>query len=768
VNSTDRERAAGRAGLCDVIRAQAAQITDRWDETARSREPLRRGRPPILLPQLPELLDCIAEILRAPREPDAAALDPFVRAALAPLHDDVDLQSIGAEFALLRAAILATSREQLGSTVAIDDVVALDAIIDHAVAVSTGHLLAREQEARAQLHAVLQSIPEAIYVGNMQGITLANDAALEQLGYANLEELNHEIATLGEQIQTRYVDTGERIPVDDEAFVHGLRGEKFTREVRVRHLGTAEDRILRSAAAPVMVGGAVVGSVAVNTDISELKRAQEARERLLASEQNARAQAQRTLALLDTLLAASPVGIAFLDRDLRYVRINEALATINGKPVDAHLGRPVREVLPDVADAIVPILQRVIDTGEPVIGLEFSAALPADGALVRTWNAYYYPVETAGEVLGIGALVFEVTDRKRSEARLREWQQVFTNTATGVVVVDAESQRMVHVNPALAEMHGYTPDELVGKPFAELLAPEASADIEEHAAIAHAKGQHQHESVHLRADGTRLPVLANVTAVKDQSGRVVQRIGTLLDISDRKRAEEELARTASFREQFIGILGHDLRNPLNAIRASADVILMHDNLHPGQAKGVRRIIASADRMARMINDVLDFTRGRLGGGIPVQRTRANLHEVVQQTVDELHVAHPDRDFGFEATGDGWGFWDADRVAQVVSNLVGNALQHGSIAAPIRIAVCDLQQNVVVRVTNTGQSIPQTALPTLFEPFRGSVIAARRTKNQGLGLGLFIVNEIVRAHGGTIDVQSSEHATTFSVVLPRGV
>jgi signal transduction histidine kinase len=184
-------------------------------------------------------------------------------------------------------------------------------------------------------------------------------------------------------------------------------------------------------------------------------------------------------------------------------------------------------------------------------------------------------------------------------------------------------------------------------------------------------------------------------------------------------------------------------------------------------RGLSRIVRSSERMARMISDVLDFAKGRMGGGFAMQPQRVNMHELCRAVIDELHVSNPERQLQLETRGDGWGEWDPDRVAQAVSNLVGNALQHGATETPVRARLSSAGDGVLLEVTNQGEPIPPEALPHLFEPFRKVRTPSARSEQKSVGLGLWIVNEIVRGHGGTVKVRSTaKDGTTFAVWWPR--
>ncbi|HSQ66612.1 MAG TPA: HAMP domain-containing sensor histidine kinase [Polyangiaceae bacterium] len=215
-------------------------------------------------------------------------------------------------------------------------------------------------------------------------------------------------------------------------------------------------------------------------------------------------------------------------------------------------------------------------------------------------------------------------------------------------------------------------------------------------------------------------------------------------------------------DMFAAILGHDLRTPLSAIKMSAELIVRESE----DARTLRlagRILSADDRMTRMIEQLLDFARVRQGRGIELKVTSADLVEISRPVLEELGDANPQARIELSVFGDLTGNWDPDRLAQVVSNIVGNAVQHGALGSPIRVELNGTEAGVVrLRCRNSG-AIPAEALPTLFEPFKRPL--PRRTGKKGLGLGLFIAREIVHAHGGNIAVQSHD-TTTFEITLPR--
>jgi len=230
---------------------------------------------------------------------------------------------------------------------------------------------------------------------------------------------------------------------------------------------------------------------------------------------------------------------------------------------------------------------------------------------------------------------------------------------------------------------------------------------------------------------------------------------------------EELQKTVRFNEMFTGILGHDLRNPLGAILTAAQLAQNRD-ADERLSKPLSRILSSGARMAKMIDQLLDFTRVRVGGGMPLRPTPLHLGGVLRQVIDELETGHPGARIELEIAGeDDGGSWDGDRLSQVFSNLVANAIEHGEPERGVRVRL-DLNANdaVEVHVHNHG-AIAEGLLGAIFEPLTGS--KKKRDKSQGLGLGLYISCEIVKAHHGHIDVSSSpELGTSFCIRLPRSV
>ena len=234
------------------------------------------------------------------------------------------------------------------------------------------------------------------------------------------------------------------------------------------------------------------------------------------------------------------------------------------------------------------------------------------------------------------------------------------------------------------------------------------------------------------------------------------------ELADAKEALLDEQATAKLREQFIAVLGHDIRNPLGAILNGTDLVLLSNTLDAKSRTTIQRVQRSAHRIAALVDDLMDFTRGKMGGGIQLDLRHDNgLHGRLQQVVAELQSNYPERDIRSTLVLQSPLLCDGPRIAQLLSNLLKNALVHGDPAIPVIVDAQIMRDCFVIAVTNGGAPISEEKQKQLFQPyFRG----APAVEQEGLGLGLFIVSEIARSHGGVIDVTSDANGTCFRFVL----
>src|ERR1700684_3147882 len=359
-----------------------------------------------------------------------------------------------------------------------------------------------------------------------------------------------------------------------------------------------------------------------------------------------------------------------------------------------------------------------------------------------------------------------------------EYRDLFENAPCGYLTIGSDG-RISKVNATFTAWTGFPADKLSGRRLHQFLNMAGRIYYETHIApLLRMQGFFNEFALEFKpAAGERLPVIANAVERRDADGAPLFTALVVIKATDRRRYERQLVdsrselqrglaterETAELREQFIAVLGHDLRNPLAAISAGARILQRSGALKEHKELRVLDMINSTvTRMSDLIDDILDFARGRLGGGTTLTRDRRPLQPMLEQVVDELRTASPRRlietsfDFPDPILCDG------KRIGQLLSNLVGNALTHGSHDQPVRVGAATNDAIFELWVANAGNPIPESAMERLFEPFfRGDV----RDSRQGLGLGLHIASQIAQAHGGRIDVTSTPDETRFIFAMP---
>lgn len=303
-------------------------------------------------------------------------------------------------------------------------------------------------------------------------------------------------------------------------------------------------------------------------------------------------------------------------------------------------------------------------------------------------------------------------------------------------------------------------------------APEVTAKAREHAQDRFSQGftleQLVSEFRALRASVMRLWA-ARVSGLEPGMFDELIRFNETLDQALTESISWYAARLEESRDLLLGVLGHDLRSPLGAIHMSALYLLRTDGLSGAHTKAANRVLNSTLRMRQMVDDLLDFTRTRLGGGLPIAPRAADIAEVCHDVVDEMAAFHPERVLRFESSGPLDGHWDVQRLKQLLTNLVANALYHGDPATPVTVTARGEADGIVVLVHNEGPPIAPEIQHGIFEPLKRTVVqeAERREGASGLRLGLYIARQIAVAHSGSIEIASGRRdGTTFIVRLPR--
>lgn len=368
--------------------------------------------------------------------------------------------------------------------------------------------------------------------------------------------------------------------------------------------------------------------------------------------------------------------------------------------------------------------------------------------------------------------------RSSEEFPTEDLEDLYENAPCGYLSISPEG-RIVKVNRTLADWLGCSSDALVGRPFHDLLSFGGRIAFETHLApLLRLQGfVHELALDLLLPDASKVPVIANAAEKRDSEGRHVFTRLTLFKAVDRRNYERGLLdartraeaatetehETSMLREQFIAVLGHDLRNPLAALAAGAHMLSEREALSKRGEIVIKEMSASIARAGALVANLLDFARGRLGGGLTLTRDGTRpLTPFLEQVVSEMRAIAPDREILADFSNAEPVDCDPARIAQLASNLLSNAITHGDPHMPIRVEGRIEDDRFILSVSNGGVPIPAAARAQLFQPFfRGAV----RRSQQGLGLGLFIVNEIAKAHAGSMKVESTDDQTRFTFSMP---
>jgi PAS domain S-box-containing protein len=331
-------------------------------------------------------------------------------------------------------------------------------------------------------------------------------------------------------------------------------------------------------------------------------------------------------------------------------------------------------------------------------------------------------------------------------------------------------------NRGAERIKGYGADDIIGKHFSQFYSEDdvRAGKCEHELEIAARDGRFEDEGWRVRKDGSTFWANVVISAVRNGAGELLGFAKVTRDLTERERERlaraeaeavaEEMQRQQREREMFVAVLGHDLRNPLSSIDMAAHYLIRLESLPDAVLRTASRIISSCTRMKRLIDQILDFARVRYGGGIVVDRQRTNLHDICRDVMSDIELQGKADRIRFELEGPGHGSWDRDRLFQVVQNLVQNALRYAPAETQVHLKVSPNGPGVTnLCIHNEGAPIPADALPFIFDPFRR---ATAEGGNAGLGLGLYIAQQIVIAHGGDMTVESEAgKGTTFRVTLP---
>ncbi len=560
----------------------------------------------------------------------------------------------------------------------------------------------------AELNAVFESIPDAIYIGDETGIKRANKPALDMLGFNSLKELNERITELSKKINTRFVDTKEKIPPEEEGFALGLKGKKCTREVLVKDVQTNEDKILRSAAAPIKMGNKIIGAVAINSDITESKKLEEERNRLFNLEKKARLEAEQSKIRLSYLDNASIVLSSSLDYSLTLNNLAALLTPVMADwcAIDILENGEIKNV------AVSHVDKNKIQWAK-----ELSKKFPPDPNsttgvynVIRTGKSEFYS-KIPEEVLYKSAKNEEhkkVIQELGFKSAMVVPLKVHENVLGAITFVTSESERY------------YTEIDLT---FAETLANRAAVAIENS---------------------------LNYSETKKLNEKLEERV---------------LERTEEL-ESFSYSVSHDLRAPLRAIDGFSRLVLeTHSNQLDDDGKRYLSLVRkNTQQMGKLIDDLLAFSRI---GRQQINKILINMNNLIDEVISEVLNSIPEkRDINFHIDSLPKIKGDQALIKQVWFNLISNAVKFTgkNKVAEIEIGSFKQKKSVEYFVKDNGEGFDMKYADKLFGVFQ-RLHAAEQF--EGTGVGLAIVARIIKKHGGYIKGEGEAgKGAAFYFTLPK--
>lgn len=637
-----------------------------------------------------------------------------------------------------------------------------------AAALESASLYTQVRRAEENYRSIFENAVEGIFqaTAEREFITV-NPSMARILGYESPEEVMTTFTDVSSQLYVNpsLADQVTRT-LEEEGIVQGFEFEAYRKD-REKIWLSLNIRLIRDQDGKALLREGTI------EDITEHKRA----EGVLRETVRSKAE---SLALLDTILSTAPIGFAFHNRQYEFERINESLAAINGLPVDQHLGRPLREVLPDMAPVLEPLMQHVMDLDQPVIDIELIGQTPADPDQKRYWLMSFYPVRMqGGEILGVGVLVTDVTARKQAEQDLREseerYRDLFENAHDIIYTLDLEG-KFTSINKAGKQITGYSREEALDLNISQIIVPDDLVRVNDMIQRKLAgEAITAYEMDILAKDGRRVSIEVNTRLILN-GGQPAGIQGIARDVTERKHLEEQLRQSQKMEAigQLAGGVAHDFNNLLTAINGYSSLALQRNTPDERMKSYLEEIRKAGDRAANLTRQLLAFGRKQM-----LKPVALNLNDVVSD-MNRMLRRLIGEDIRFEAKLDPELTKikaDAGQIEQVLVNLVVNSRDAMPQGGTLTIETMNFEvdheyvskhlnvpagQYVMLAVSDTGCGMNLETKARIFEPF-----FTTKEKGRGTGLGLSTVYGIVKQSGGNIWVYSEPgKGTTFKVYLPQ--
>jgi PAS domain S-box-containing protein len=651
------------------------------------------------------------------------------------------------------------------------------------------------RENKQFIQRIADTSPGILYLYDLveQRNLYVNCSTGELLGYTP-----EQILEMGRSFtqQTMHPDDFARLPAHI-AQLNALRsGETLVFEYRMRHADGSwrwfwsQDAVFHRG-----TDGSLHQILGTAIDISDRKQAE-------SDLRQSEAQLQQQLAEIESIYHSAPIGLNVIDTDLRFVRINEQLAEINGFSVEEHIGRTVRELLPHLADKVEPLLRRVL-AGEPLLNVEITGETPAQPGVQRTWLEHFLPLKIGEQIIGINTVCEEITDRKRVEealreseinvrARAEELQRLMEITPVCLWIADDPNCHHIRANQTAYNFMGTPPGSITTAtppdgsyplPFKQLRNGQEVLPHDLPMQKAARTGQEIDDELEfVFEDGTSKFIYGKAVPLFNETGEVRGVVAAFVDVTERKRVEREreqlLLREQAAREQaeranrikdeFLAVLSHELRTPLNPILGWAK-LLKSGRLNAAKtAEALNIIERNAKLQVNLIEDLLDVSR-ILRGKLTLNISTVNLADTISAALETVRLAAQTKEIQIQTTLEpnvGQVAGDPARLQQIVWNLLSNAVKFTPTGGRVEVRLLRVESYAQITVSDTGKGISPDFLPHIFEYFCQEDSTTTR-KFGGLGLGLAIVRNLVELHGGTIEANSPGigQGATFIARLP---
>lgn len=458
-------------------------------------------------------------------------------------------------------------------------------------------------------------------------------------------------------------------------------------------------------------------------------------------------------AQLSAIFENAPLGLGFWDRQLRFTRLNAALAEINGLPIEAHLGKTPAELLPNIEGigAIMAQWQEIMERGEPLTAVEISGETPAQPGQLRWWRENFFPVRIGQETVGLAAIVEEITAQKLADAERRHLSELLAQTHEPIFIWEVDGG-ITSWNKGAEALYGFSTAEAMGTSPHQLLRTVHPISRNEVRAALERAGAWQGEVTHHTRDGREITVESHQHLALLDGRRLVME--SARDITERKRLERIQA-------EFIALAAHELKTPLTSIKGFAQLLRRGV---PSES-ALDTIVNQVNRLDRLVGDLLDVSRLDTGR-LELRRRAINLVVLARQQVEESQAATDRHTLRLKVPDTPmYGSWDEDRIIQIFQNLLSNAIKYSPEGGTVE--VCLERQGSLARisVTDDGMGVSEAELPRIFERFHR--LESAKDAAGGMGLGLSITRALVEAHGGRIWAESpgAGQGTTFWFTLP---